>query len=230
MADEEIDRAERVVGLSFRDKELLRTALTHPSFSLEAGSPEMYERLEFLGDAVLGLVVTAYIYDRFPQFSEGELAKLRASVISGEALAGVAADMGLGECIFMGKGVEQMGGRSRSSILADAFEAVAGAVYLDRGIDTVKSFVLRCLTPLIEEHAETRQWTDYKSRLQEYTMAHMNVTPTYQIVAEIGPSHEKSFRSIVLLAGERYGEGSGSSKKRAEQAAAEQALGRLGAE
>lgn len=230
MVDEQIDLAECVVGLKFSDKELLRTALTHPSFSFEAGSSEMYERLEFLGDAVLGFIVTDYIYSRFPDFAEGELAKLRASVISGEVLAQVAGEVELGKCILMGKGVEQMGGRFRSSILADCFEAIIGAAYLDAGVETTRRFVMRLLEDRILQQAETRQWTDFKSRLQEYTMQEMNVTPTYEIISETGPSHEKSFRSVVLLGDKPYGEGAGTSKKRAEQAAAYEALKGLGVE
>ncbi len=228
MVDDRIDQAERIIGLSFTDKELLRTALTHPSFSFESGSLEMYERLEFLGDSVLGLIVTDFIFKRFSDFSEGDLAKLRASVISGEVLAQVAAEIQLGDCILMGKGVEQMGGRYRQSILADAFEAVIGAAYLDRGIEATREVVLRLLEGRILEQAKTRQWTDFKSRLQEYTMQEMNLTPTYEILSETGPSHERSFRAVVLLGGKPYGEGNGTSKKRAEQAAAQEALERLG--
>jgi ribonuclease-3 len=190
----------------------------------------MYERLEFLGDAVLGFIVTDYIYRRFPDFQEGELAKLRASVISGDVLAEMAAGMDLGRCIFMGKGVEQMGGRHRGSILADCFEAIMGAAYLDAGIADTREIVLRIFEERIVKQSETRQWTDYKSRLQEHTMREMNLTPGYEILAESGPSHEKSFRSVVVVGGERYGEGVGTSKKRAEQAAAHEALRRLGVE
>lgn len=228
MADEQIGLAEEIVGRPFADRQLLRTALTHPSFSFEAGYPEMYERLEFLGDAVLGFVVTDYIYRQFPSFQEGELAKLRASVISGEALAETAGELDLGRCIFMGKGVEQMGGRHRASILADCFEAIIGATYLDGGMEEARRVVLALVEARIHEQSETRQWTDFKSRLQEHTMRDMNLTPSYQIVSEAGPSHEKSFRSVVLVGDDQFGEGVGTSKKRAEQAAAQEALRRLG--
>jgi len=228
VVDDRLDLAESLTGIDFKNKDLLKTALTHPSFSFESGTLEMYERLEFLGDAVLGLVVTDYIYKAYPHFSEGELAKLRASVISGEVLAEVAAEVELGKCILMGKGVEQMGGRFRKSILADALEAVIGAAYLDQGLETTARFVLQLLEPRIVQQAETKQWTDFKSRLQEYTMQEMNATPTYEIVSESGPSHERNFRAVVLVSGESYGEGAGTSKKRAEQAAAREALKRLG--
>lgn len=228
MVDEQIDLAERIIGHRFADEELLRTALTHPSFSFEEDFPQMYERLEFLGDAVLGFVVTDYIYRHYPDFQEGELAKLRASVISGEVLAELAGDLELGNCIFMGKGVEQMGGRHRTSILADCFEAIIGAAYLDAGIEATRDLVLDMVEGRIRRQSETRQWTDFKSRLQEHTMREMNVTPTYEIISETGPSHEKTFQSIVMLRGMVYGEGSGSSKKRAEQGAAREALARLG--
>lgn len=230
MADEQIDFAEQTIGFNFTDKDLLRTALTHPSFSFEAGTSQMYERLEFLGDAVLGFVVTDYIYRNFPEFQEGELAKLRASVISGAVLADVAVEINLGQCIFMGKGVEQMGGRHRTSILADCFEAIIGAAYLDAGIDAARAVVLDLVEERILAQSERRQWTDYKSRLQEHTMREMTVTPTYEIVSETGPSHDRNFRAVVLLDGNPHGEGAGTSKKRAEQAAAHEALRRLGVE
>ena len=228
MADEQVELAEEIIGHAFADEELLRTALTHPSFSFESEYPQMYERLEFLGDAVLGFIVTDYIYGRFPDFQEGDLAKLRASVINGDVLAEIAGEIELGKCIFMGKGVEQMGGRHRTSILADCFEAIIGAVYLDAGAEVTSELVLRLVEARIVQQSETRQWTDFKSRLQEHTMREMNVTPTYEIISETGPSHEKIFNAIVRVIGRPYGEGVGTSKKRAEQEAAREALKRLG--
>lgn len=223
-AEARIALAERLLGVTFTDHELLRRALTHPSYTFEQGAREPYERLEFLGDSVLGFIMTDHIYRTFPDFPEGEMAKLRATLVSGRMLAEIAGGLGLGDAILMGHGAEATGARQLASVLADAFEAIVGAMYLDRGVDVTRTFVLAHLGPRAVPGGLPAGWQDFKSELQERTMAAFGETPTYRIVAVEGLPHERSFTAEVLLAGRLIGQGSGPSKKDAEKAAAEQAL------
>ena len=205
------------------DLELLERALTHRSFAYEAGGLPTNERMEFLGDTVLGLVVTEALYRRHPDLPEGRLAKLRASVVSTRALAEVARAVGLGQWLRLGRGEETTGGRDKSSILADAVEAVLGAVYLDGGLDAARQLVLRLFGPLLDDVAERGAGLDWKTSLQEMTAEQGLGVPVYDVVDE-GPDHAKTFSARVLLADDACGTGSGRTKKEAEQAAAEAAV------
>jgi ribonuclease III len=217
---------ERALGLRFKSRILHDAALTHRSFAFEQGLGTTNERLEFLGDAVLGLVVTDLVFRAFPDRSEGELAKLRAAMVNMTMLAEVARDLRLGEAVMLGRGEELSGGRGKASILADALEAVLGAVYLDQGIRAAHELIERLLGPRISAYVRGEGERDYKTILQELAAQDIGRLPEYR-VAERGPDHEKVFTATVYLAGQEYGRGQGRSKKEAEQKAARQAHDRL---
>jgi len=202
--------------------ELLERALTHRSFAYENGGLPTNERLEFLGDSVLGLIVTDTLFNEYPDLPEGQLAKLRAAVVNMRALAGVARGLRLGAYVRLSKGEEGTGGRDKSSILADTLEAVIGAVYLERGLDEADALVHRLFDPVIARSARLGAGLDWKTSLQELTAAEELGVPEYH-VDESGPDHQKSFRALVRIGGRTYGEGEGRSKKEAEQQAAEAA-------
>jgi ribonuclease-3 len=210
------------VGL---DPELLRLSLTHRSYAYENGGLPPNERLEFLGDAVLGLVVTDHLYTTHPDLPEGQLAKLRASVVNMHALAGVARALGaggLGAHLLLGKGEEQTGGRDKASILADGLEAVIGAVYLAHGIEIARKLVHHLFDGLLAEAPLRGAGLDWKTSLQELTASAGLGVPEYR-VEDTGPDHRKEFTATVLIAGRPLGHGSGTTKKEAEQKAAETA-------
>jgi ribonuclease-3 len=217
---------EKRIGLVFVRPDLLRWSLTHRSFAYEQGGLPTNERLEFLGDAVLGIVVTDALYREFPDLSEGDLAKMRAALVNMTVLADVAREIDLGESVLLGRGEEMTGGRGKASILADTLEAVFGAVYLDRGMEAAESFIRGLFMPRIRGQVEGGTVQDYKTSLQELAAARIGSLPEYQIL-ESGPDHAKHFQATVLLAGETYGSGTGRSKKEAEQAAARIAVERL---
>lgn len=221
------DGASVALGHRFTDPSLLALALSHRSLSAEGGSDESNERLEFLGDAVLGLIVATELHEA-SELNEGEMAKVRAAVVNEATLAAVARSSGLDEMIRMGKGEEASGGRSKASILADAMEAVIGAIYLDGGLHAARRVVLRRWRPLIAERSASPGGRDYKTRLQE-VLVKSGVSPVYEVRGE-GPDHARSFTATVWAAGEALGAGGGSSKKRAEQDAARAALEALGDE
>ena len=202
------------------DQSLLLRALTHRSYAYENGALPNNERLEFLGDSVLGLVVTDSLYAANPDVAEGQLAKLRAAVVNMRALAEVARAMGLGDYIFLGRGEESTGGRDKASILADTMEAVIAAVYLSCGLPAATTFVHHLLDPLMESSASLGAGLDWKTSLQELTASGSLGVPEYR-VSEQGPDHQKSFHAEVMVGSEAMGSGSGSSKKEAEQMAAE---------
>ena len=214
------------LGYKFRETPLIDRALAHRSYCAEHPDTLSNERLEFLGDAVLGLVVTDYMFGEYPDMPEGELAKLRASVVNSEVLAEVAREVRLGGSLRLGKGEEATGGRDKPSILADAMEAVIAAVYLDGGWEAARKLVLRLLEPRIVEGASGPGGHDYKTRLQELATQTFDQLPRYQVRHE-GPDHSKHFFATVLLRGEPWGTGEGRSKKHAEQAAARVAWRRL---
>jgi ribonuclease III len=204
------------------DPELLERALTHRSFAYENGGLPTNERLEFLGDSVLGLIITDTLFREHPDLPEGQLAKLRAAVVNMRALAGVARGLQLGDYVRLGKGEETTGGRDKSSILADTLEAVLGAVYVDRGLPEADALVHRLFDPVIARSARLGAGLDWKTSLQELTAAEILGVPEYH-VEESGPDHQKSFRASVRIGGRTYGQGEGRSKKEAEQQAAEAA-------
>ncbi|HEU5032869.1 MAG TPA: ribonuclease III [Spirillospora sp.] len=202
--------------------DLLERALTHRSYAYENGGLPTNERLEFLGDSVLGLVVTDTLFRGHPDLPEGQLAKLRAAVVNMRALAGVARALGVGAHIRLGRGEEGTGGRDKASILADTLEALIGAVYLDRGLDEASALVHRLFDALIARSAGLGAGLDWKTSLQELTAVEELGVPEYH-VAESGPDHQKTFRASVRVGGTTYGSGEGRSKKEAEQHAAEAA-------
>jgi ribonuclease III len=219
---------EAMLGYTFRDRSLLEQALRHASWCNEhaAGKLEDNERLEFLGDAVLDLIVGHKLMTRYPQLREGELSVTRAQVVSEAGLSEVAGQLGLGEWILLGKGEEKSGGRAKPSILADAFEALLAAVYLDGGFAAAWDIADRLLAPRIET-VEFKGFYDFKTRLQETAQARLKATPTYRVVQEIGPDHDKRFVVVVTIENDEWARAVGKSKKEAEQMAAAQAHFRL---
>jgi len=216
------ERLDRALGVDFHDPRFREAALTHRSFAFERGLQITNERLEFLGDSVLGLVVTDLAYRRYPQLPEGSLAKLRAAVVNMTSLADVARALDVGDVVLLGKGEELSGGRDKSSILADALEAIFGAVYLDRGLDVARELIERLFAPRMEAYVRGEGDRDFKTLLQELSSQELRAMPEYRI-EEQGPDHEKVFTAAVYLAGEHMGRGSGRSKKEAEQQAAREA-------
>lgn len=208
------------------DESLIELALTHRSFAYESGGLPTNERLEFLGDSVLGIVITDALYNRHVDYSEGQLAKLRSAVVSARALAGLAREVGIGEYLRLGKGEETTGGRDKSSILADTFEAILGAIYLDHGIDVAREVILRLFDTMLADSATLGAGLDWKTSLQELTAEYGLGVPTYAIT-EDGPDHAKTFEAEVVLGDKRYGHGAGSNKKEAEQHAAASAYAEL---
>jgi len=225
---DDFDGLEELLGYRFADRGLLETALRHASWANEhvddpAGDNE---RLEFLGDAVLDLVVGHKLMRRFPQLREGQLSVTRAQVVSEAALAAIAGQLGLGGWLKLGKGEDKSGGRTKASILADAFEAVVAAVYLDGGFAAAFELVGRVLDERIEK-VEFKGFHDHKTRLQEAAQARLKTTPTYEVVAELGPDHDKRFIVEVILMDRVWSRAIGRSKKEAEQMAAAEAAFRL---
>ncbi len=210
------------LGYRFAEIGLLRLALTHRSVSAEDPGRNDNERLEFLGDAVLQLVITDLLYDAYPQLAEGQMAKVRAAVVSRATLSEIARLLELGADIELAASEEATGGREKDSILADAVEAVIGAVYLDGGIEPAREMILRLWSSRVAERAKQPGVKDYKTRLQELT-ARDGQRPTYRVEGT-GPDHDRHFTAVVTVNGTDYGTGEGKSKKQAEQAAARQAL------
>lgn len=216
---------EQRLAHQFREPGRCEQALTHKSWvneNQESGRGHN-ERFEFLGDAVLALVVSDLLMKRFPESPEGDLSKTRAAVVNEAGLARVAESLALGQWIFLGKGEEQAGGRAKSSILADSLEALIGAVFMDGGFDAAYRTVETLFGDRLAE-AQKVAGRDYKSRLQELSQAHLKVAPTYEVVSQSGPEHETTFEVALLIGGKEYARASGRSKKLAQQAAAARAL------
>jgi ribonuclease III len=212
---------------TFRNKELLERALTHKSFANENRVPAHNERMEFLGDAVLNLVVSEYLMKLCPDATEGDLSRLRAAVVSEPALAGIARAIKLGDHLLLGKGEDQTGGRDKDSLLADSLEALIAAVYLDAGTDATQMFILRFFDDAIRKTCTQRTLLDYKTALQELCQERLKQLPEYRVISETGPDHQKQFRIEITLNGKVHGHGIGKSKKEAEQRAAKEALEKL---
>jgi len=216
---------EERIGYKFRNSLLLAEALTHPSLGHEAQRYHFdYQRLEFLGDAVLQLIITEYLFRHFRAEAEGQLTKLRSRLVSREALRTHAAGLDLGRYILMGRGEESSGGRSRTSTLADAFEALIGAIYLDGGLEAAKEFILTQTRGDLAQLAETPVDINPKGQLQELLQSISPRSPVYELVSQSGPEHEKTFVSQVIWEGIVLGQGGGRSKKQAETAAALEAM------
>ena len=216
---------EERLGYSFRNRALLETALTHSSYANEnrASGILCNERLEFLGDSVLGVTVADFLYRHFPDMPEGRMTRLRAELVCEQSLHRVALELHLGDYLRLGKGEEHNGGRKRASILSDAVEAVIAAMYLDAGMETAAGFIHRCLLDDVRA-IETPTFTDYKTSLQELVQRHSGQVLSYELVGEEGPDHAKTFRVQVCLNGDPIGRGTGRTKKEAEQTAAANAL------
>jgi ribonuclease-3 len=213
----------------FEQRDLLREAMTHRSFANESGSGEIadYERLEFLGDAVLDLVISKCLLRDYPHYDEGELTRLRAEVVAEAGLAGLARQLHLGECLLLGRGEDLSGGRNKASLLADALEALIGAVFTDGGFERTVEVLEPLLLPLVQA-AAGRSGQDYKTRLQELYQARQGMLPVYRLAATSGPDHQRRYTVEVFLDGELFGTGEGPTKKKAEQEAARRALTALG--
>jgi len=227
------ERLQTILGLEFENQELLKQALTHGSFLNEQGGAALdsYERMEFLGDSVLELVISQELYQRLPQLAEGELTKGRAALVCGESLSRVAESLSLGDFILLGKGEEASGGRQRESILAAICEAVVAAVYLDRGLEAARQFILNIMAEQLDEFCRRGAAPENpKSRLQEYFQSRGSPSPRYQVVATEGPAHNPVFTIEVLVGQDVMGAGRGGKKSDAERAAAQDALGRVAAE
>jgi len=216
---------QETLGYFFEDINLLNKALTHKSFVNERNRTiKNNERFEFLGDSVLDLIVSEFTVKQYAGHREGELSKIRAAVVNEACLAQLARKISLGDLLLLGKGEEVSGGRNKSSLLANSFEALAGAIYFDGGLESARRVFLPLLRGEIENYAETRDFQDYKSNLQEYTQNKLACIPVYKVVKETGPDHNKTFEVAVLIKNEAWGTGKGHSKKEAEQAAAQNAF------
>jgi ribonuclease III len=220
---------EIAIGYRFTERRLLFQAMTHRSFVNEAAdrSVKDNERLEFFGDAVIDFYLSHQLYKRFPESSEGELTRIRSSLVDEESLAHLARGLDLGRFLKLGRGEEKSGGRGKKSILADAYEALVAALYLDGGAVAVQSLVELHFAPLMERHAGGTLSRDYKTEFQELTQALRSETPRYLLKDASGPDHDRVFKVAALVGGECFGEGVGRSKKEAEQAAAREGIARL---
>ena len=219
-----MDKLEEKIGYHFHDRDLLTTALTHSSYANEKhGEAQSYERLEFLGDSILGLVTAEFLYTHEPCLPEGRMTRLRAELVCEVSLHKTALELGLGRYMRLGRGEEHTGGRERPSILADMVEAIIAAMYLDSGMDQARSFILERILHDVE-FGDSHRSADYKTRLQELVQRRSNQVITYRLKGESGPDHDKTFLFEVLINGETCGEGSGKTKKEAEQMAARKAL------
>ncbi len=215
--------------LDFKDQNLLKLAFTHRSYLNESKEAmESNERLEFLGDSILSFVISDHLYKTYPDFDEGILTNLRSLVVNTKSLAKTAKKLDFGSSLLLSRGEEDSKGRENESILANTFEAVIGALYLDQGVDAVKELLNKVLIPNIEEYVQKKVFKDPKSLLQEYVQAKKQNSPLYKVLNEEGPAHAKKFTIGVFVEGELFGEGIGKSKQEAEEKAAEQALEKIG--
>jgi len=222
----DFSKFEKTAGIVFKDKAILKQAFVHRSYINENRSSglEHNERLEFLGDAVLELVITNYLYKKFPQMDEGELTSLRSALVNADTCALVASQLGANDFLFLSKGESKDNGRARQYILANTLEAIIGAIYLDQGLESAEDFITNHITPLTENIIEKGTWVDAKSLFQEKAQEHEGATPAYKTLHESGPDHDKKFTVGVYVGNELAGQGEGKSKQDAEQEAARNAL------
>jgi ribonuclease-3 len=223
------NHCQKELRLSFRDESSLQQAFVHPSYLNENPrfTPPSNERLEFLGDAILNLIVAEELYEEFPDLAEGALTEIRASLVCRETLAKLASSLKLGDWLLLGQGEEASGGRSKPSNLANAMEALIGALYLDRGLPQTRSFVLRQLKPELDRVRTGKTTPNYKALLQELIQRQKRPAPVYRLVDAIGPDHNKQFTAEILVEGEALAKGTGRSKKAAESEAARAAWEKL---
>ena len=222
-----VSELQQQIAFSYRDTRLLERALTHKSYANENRLSEHNERMEFLGDSVLNLVVSELLMNALPGASEGELSRIRAAVVSEPSLAAVARTISLGEFLLVGRGEEQTGGRDKDSLLADSLEALVASLYLDGGIDRAGAFIARFFKDTIDRVRSEGGTADHKTELQEICQERLKTLPDYRVAAESGPDHRKEFTIELSIRGEVYGRGTGRNKKEAEQRAAKEALERL---
>lgn len=220
---------QKKIGISFKDPELLRQAFAHRSYLNESREIKVSnERLEFLGDAVLSFLTSNYLYRNFPAFPEGTLTNIRSSLVKTRSLASVATTLGLGDLLLLSRGEEDSGGRTNPSLLADTFEALLGAIFLDSGIEKARVFVEKFVFPKTKDIIEQKAYIDYKSFLQEIIQEDSKISPTYRVVKSEGPDHAKTFWVEAVAGDSTLGSGSGRSKQEAEQQAALAALETMG--
>jgi ribonuclease-3 len=221
-----LNQLEDQLDVKFNDKKLLKQALIHRSYINELKKKEWghNERLEYLGDAVLELVVTEHLFTNYPEYQEGELTSFRAATVRTTSLAETAKELGLGIYLYLSKGEESTGGRTRPYILANTFESILGAIYLDRGFDEAKDFITRILIPKIKKIIQERLDIDSKSKLQELSQENYYITPTYLLDSAVGPDHAKVFTMSVMIDDRIFGTGTGKNKQEAEENAAKNAI------
>ncbi len=228
--DSDVAKVEQILGVVFDDKSHLLSAITHRSYLNEhkEATWDHNERLEFLGDAVLELVVTHFLFEKYPEKPEGELTAVRAALVNTVSLSAASSALGVDDYMLMSKGEAKDTGRARQYILANAFEAFIGAIYMDKGYDVARDFIAGQLFPKTEEIVDKQLWQDPKSRFQELSQEMESTTPTYQLVSQDGPDHDRVFTIGVFLKKAQIAEGKGRSKQEAEQAAAEAAIEKKG--
>lgn len=226
----QLKEVESIIGYTFKKKQYLLTALTHRSYANELkkqGFQYNNERMEFLGDAVLEVVISDYLYRSFEDIPEGVMTLVRATVVKTTSLAEEVSKLGIGQYLILGHGEEKTGGRTKEYLLANLYESIVGALYLDGGMKKATAFIERTLFEKAKNVVQTRDFTDPKTRLQEMTQQHFKITPTYTIIQESGPAHERTYVAAVHLGEKQLADGTGPSKQKAEEAAAEKALGLL---
>lgn len=221
---------EKILGIKFKDKVLLQRAFTHRSFINENPKSGLLhnERFEFLGDAVIELVVTDYLFNKYPDSTEGELTAYRSALVNANVMSEVAGALKMNDFLLLSKGESRDTGRARQTILANTYESFVGALYLDRGYKQCEKFVLETLVPRIEEIIAKKSWKDPKSRVQEEAQEKVGLTPSYRVIAENGPDHDKHFTIGIFFGEQKIAEGKGRSKQEAQQAAAQAALDKKG--
>lgn len=222
-----VNGAQEIIGYEFKNPQLLLLALTHRSYVNQLKKKgELYnnERIEFLGDAVLELAISEYLYSTYSEYAEGILTLIRSTVVRTTSLSAVSERIGINKFIIMGHGEEKTGGRMKQYILANVFESITGAIYLDGGMKPAREFIFKNLKEAIEYVVENKKFVDPKTQLQELTQSIFKTTPVYSIISESGPAHQKEYVSAALIDGKEIGRGSGTSKQRAEEEAAEVAL------
>ncbi|MBX3394007.1 MAG: ribonuclease III [Phycisphaerae bacterium] len=221
MRDEALARCQAAIGIQFKNPALLASALTHASIA--NNRLESNERLEFLGDSILGMIVCQYLFENYPDFLEGELTKIKSTVVSGKTCAKISEELGLAECLFLGNGISTRA-KLPTSVLAAVLESIIAAMYIDAGWDTTREFVLTHVEPFIQRAAVSEHHQNFKSQLQQHAQRDMSATPVYQMLDEKGPDHSKCFEVAVRIGSRQFAPAWGPSKKEAEQKAAYNAL------
>lgn len=223
-----LEELQKNIEVRFSDPELLKLAFVHRSYLNEArGTKQSNERLEFLGDAVLSFISSNYLYSEYPQFPEGTLTNIRSSIVKTKSLATTAKELRLGELMLLSKGEEESGGRDNESLLADCFEALLGAIFLDQGIEVAKKYLQEHLLPKVKQIIADKSYIDYKSFLQEIIQEESRISPTYKVIKSEGPDHARTFLVAAMEGDKELSQGSGKSKQEAEQNAARAALEKM---